>query len=301
MFTITCPGCQRAEVPMKDCYRIGDHLKCAQCAERDFPTESDRSAAKAVSLADMGTCGFCGKQKPEVTIKDMSGSPVCTACSQNLISRPFPTWVKAFFAGVLLLVGVSMAWNWRFFQAQRTLEELGETVREGDVEATLAGIKRFEDLVPESFGLQAARYYYEGIQALQQDSSEKALRLFEETHAYAPGEFELDYYITQARLGFAFDQGNYHEFLHESRKLGGLIPEDPMRFAYLASAHACLYASTDNALHRDSAEHFLAQAHVDGDSAAVAEYEARIRYRLHSKEIVSSKEYYARFPEGWKP
>lgn len=301
MFTITCPDCKREDVPLRECYRIDEHLKCAPCFEKEHTTESERIRTGASRLSDMNTCAFCGKQKPEVSIKDMSGSPVCVACSQSLISRPFPTWVKAFFAGVVLLVGVSIAWNWRFFKAQWTLDHIRVQVETGDVEATLAGIKRFEELVPEFSGLQATRFYYQGIQALQQDSAAKALHLFEKTHDYAPGAFDLEYLITNARMGKAFDEGDYVAFFDQTKKLGDLIPEQPIRFSYLASAHACMYASTHQEAYRDSAETFLLQARDGADTATIAEYEARIRYRLFSKEIIASKEYYTRFPTGWKP
>jgi hypothetical protein len=37
------------------------------------------------------------------------------------------------------------------------------------------------------------------------------------------------------------------------------------------------------------------------DPKEVQEYEMRILHRLHTREIITREEFYARFPDGWKP
>jgi hypothetical protein len=37
------------------------------------------------------------------------------------------------------------------------------------------------------------------------------------------------------------------------------------------------------------------------DLSELKEFEERLRYRLHSREIISAKQFKDRFPNGWKP
>ncbi|MEO8587749.1 MAG: hypothetical protein ABI432_00110 [Flavobacteriales bacterium] len=301
MFTITCPGCQRANVPLYECYRVGEHLTCTSCFEREHPLEADRSGPGIARLADMDHCAFCGKSKADVMIKNMNGSPVCVSCSQNLISRPFPLWVKAFFAGVLLLVVVSIAWNWRFFRAHGALTDIGTAAAEGDIDGVLNGIDRFDHLLPEQQELLGMRLYWQGLRAMQHDSAAAALALFEQVHREAPGQFELELLMTNARLGAAFDRQDYDEFLAQCKKLVELDRENPTTFASIASAFACKYATSVDTAYRDSSLQQLEKARSLGVDSSFTEYEERILYRLASREIISRTAFHERFPNGWKP
>lgn len=301
MFTITCPDCSRAEVPLNECYRIGEHLKCANCAERE---STDGTALKDVDrfrLADMNTCAFCGKHPPEVIMKNMSGSPVCQACSQNIISRPFPLWVKAFFAGVVLLVFVSIIWNWRYFNAYGALSDVKAAFEQGDLDAAIAGVDVYQSYLPESQDLYLPKRYWQGIRSLGRDSSAAAVMFLEEVESLAPGEFDTDELLLRARMGKAYDEQDYTGFLDYARQSRNRYgSSEASVLGSVASAFACLYATTSDDVFKDSAMHLLDQARVLGDTA-FSEYEGRILYRLHSKEIITRQAYYERFPNGWKP
>lgn len=301
MFTITCPDCGRTEVPLVECYRIGEHLKCTACAERESTEGSVPPDAERFRLADMNTCAFCGKHPPEVIMKSMGGSPVCQTCSQNLISRPFPLWVKAFFSGVVLLVFVSIIWNWRYFNAYGALNEVKAAFEKGDIDAAIAGVDAFEAYLPENQDLYLPKRYWQGLRSLGHDSSAAAVAYLEEVEQLAPGEFETDEYLLRARMGKAFDEEDYVGFLEyarQSRNRHGT--SDASVLGSVASAFACLYATTSDEAFRDSAMHLLDQARVLGDTA-FNEYEGRILYRLHSKEIISREAFYKLFPNGWQP
>lgn len=300
MFTITCPDCGRTEVPLIECYRIGEHLKCANCAERESsdgaaPTDLERSR-----LADMNTCAFCGKHPPQVAMKNMSGSPVCQNCSQELISRPFPVWVKAFFAGVVALVFVSIFWNWRYFNAYGALSNVKAAFEMGDLDAAIAGVDAYQSYLPESQDLYLPKRYWQGVRSLGRDSSAAAVDYLEEVEKLAPGEFDTDELLLRARMGKAFDEHDYTGFLdyaRQSRNKHGT--GDASVLGSLASAFACLYATTSDEVFKDSAMHLLDQARVLGDTA-FSEYEGRILYRLHSKQVITRDAYYKLFPNGWQ-
>lgn len=249
----------------------------------------------------MDTCAFCGKKSPDAVVKNMGESPICEHCSQDLISRPFPSWVKAFFAGVLILVAVSIAWNWKFFRAKAHLTTMNERIEEGDLSGAIAAVDDFHAIMRVEPDLLVARNFWMGIRALANDSAERALELLEDVEATRPGSFNTSDYLISARIGAAFDKGDYDGFLRHSRESLSKRRDDPIAFGSVASAFACLFVTSGDEAYRDSTLEMLRKAKAISTDTSFNEYEQRILYRMHSKEIITRAAFYERFPNGWTP
>ncbi|MBL7937919.1 MAG: hypothetical protein JNL43_01050 [Flavobacteriales bacterium] len=302
MFTSTCSECQREEVPLREFIRVDGRLVCGRCFDRLFPSEEDQKGKLISRLSEMTSCAFCGKQAPEVSIKNMGGSPVCITCSNELISKPFPIWVKAFFTGVLLLVVLSIVWNWRFLQGYWATKDMERALATGDLERAVRASDMAMQAVPEQDELALMSDYFHGIQLLKQDSSRAALKRFETVAYYAPGKFELGPVMQAAKIGVAFDDHDYDTFLTLTREAARAAPMEPMNLAALSSALACKYAVSGDTAVRDSAMMLITKAlSITPNDTVLLEYVERLNHRLTTREIIDRSTFHERFPNGWKP
>jgi len=79
-------------------------------------------------------------------------------------------------------------------------------------------------------------------------------------------------------------------------------PDDAIWQAQVASALACQYAVRGDPTLRSRAEAKLEAAKaIDKGALQKSRYEERIRHRLETREIIGGKEYFRRFPDGWRP
>ena len=302
MFSITCSGCQRENVPLKDCVMVDGRLTCLGCFNKEHPTETERAGKSIARLEDMQTCAFCGKRSPEITIKDMDGSPVCISCSQDLISKPFPLWVKAFFAGVLLLVAFSFAWNWRFFEGFHAVKGMKAAIEDGELDRVVPLSDAAHASVPEDQELAAASNYFNGLKLLQEDSQRAALARFEKVALYSTDLYDLTDVVAQARIGIAFDEKDYDTYLSLAREVATRKPMEPMVIGSLSSAFACKFAVSGDSAYYDSSWVLLNKAlSLSPEDTSVLEYTQRLRHRLATRDVIDRATYMQRFPEGWKP
>ncbi len=262
---------------------------------------TDPGEHSMVMLSDPHWCLLCASHSPDKPFKTYDGSPICPNCLQKDLSKPFPLWVKAFFAGVVVLVVVSIAWNWRFFTAYRTMRSAQVAMGFGDVLSAEADMDIAQAAVPESAELEAAFHFYRGIRLLSQDSSTAALASLRTVHDLVPGMIDdLPVYIRQAEWGSYFDEGNYPEFLRVSKEIHA-DSANALSAAGISSAYACMFAVEADSAYRDSSLTYMAEARsAIGADTTVLEYEQRIMYRLHAREIIDRTEFYRRFPNGWR-
>jgi tetratricopeptide (TPR) repeat protein len=155
--------------------------------------------------------------------------------------------------------------------------------------------------VPELPELREIAAFYQGIACLQEDHCEQALACFAKCD-HLQGSWPVADLKRQAMQGAAFDRKDYDQFLQLAEEAAKRDPNDPMATACVASALACQYAVHGDVKLREMAEAKLEEAKkLGGDVFKESNYEERIRYRLQTREIIDSKEFQRRFPNGWKP
>lgn len=299
MFTVKCSACAKEGIGLKDAVRSEGKILCMDCFRKEHP-EDLIGERGIVSLSDAHYCLLCGSHRAERPYQTYDGTPICQACLEKNLSKPFPKWVQAFFAGVVLLVIVSVIWNWRFFEGYRALKSMGSGLERGDLDQVVENATDAADALPELVEVEGARRYYRGIQLLSRDSSTAALDTLRSVQDITPGMFpDLSAYQEQAALGSAYDLKDYDGFLRIAKRMR----DDSANAATcdgVASAYACKFAVTGDSAYHDSANHLLdeARGHAGWDTTNI-EYEQRIRYRLYSREIINAKVFAARFPNGW--
>lgn len=271
---------------------------CIDCAKRVLGEDGDCTDVKR--HLDPTICLNCGADSGDVPLPQLKQVPTCQPCIDFFRNRPFPGWVKAFFATVVILVIVSLVWNWRFFQGYFEIKAAWAAMAEGQAETAAADMSSAAKHLPEVKELSIMAELFRGIDCLKNNRCEEAETCFAHCTAMPPG-FGVERLRQEAALGAAFDRKNYREFLRLAEEAEKQRPNEAMTIAQVASAHACLYAAHGNASERKAAEAKLAEAKKLNDkSLNSSDFEERIRHRLETREIIDRDEFLRRFPNGWK-
>jgi len=253
---------------------------------------------------DPTICAGCGLDNGDAEFVRLGPLPVCSACEALFRNRPFPIWIKAALVGMIILVVSTFVWNSRFMSAYYELKCFESAMSAGDTQRGAAYFASLSRRIPENKDLQAYRAFYEGILLLNQDKSAEALELLESCRGRIDEESGLDILIRNAKVGVAFDRGDYDEFLRLAQELSGLNQDDPIYAGQLASAYACKYAETQDEQYKVKSLIALEQARMMTSmnpeyEAYHDEYAQRILHRLHTREIIDRDEFHKRYPNGW--
>ncbi len=295
-----CSSCQK-EFPKNNTYLIKDGVFCEACGNEFLNKNKDTPQESIIRQMDNTLCFTCSKDNGNVRFMEISGIPLCPKCTAIARNRPFPKWIKISLATVILLVIFSFIWNLRFIEAYFSLKQSHKAIAAGEIEKVVDLVNKASQKVPEGKDLKVLSAYYTGILALKNDDNEKALNLFESCRETIPAD-HLDPLIAQAMIGYAFNNKDYDAFLAISKELSGKNPARVRYKAQLASAYACKYAVTGDQQYKDAALACLAD--VDKMPAEVSErdpdYKQRILYRLQTREIISTEDFYKKFRNGWQ-
>jgi len=143
-----------------------------------------------------------------------------------------------------------------------------------------------------------------GKLALEGGKDVEAAKLFREAAAQYPESKEMAAAVPYFEEGAAFEQKNYDRFLSLAQKVFTEKP-NATNAATIASAWACKYAVSGDAQFKDEAEQFLLKAQQMAQSDAeekkqMEDYAPRIRYRIDSRQIITTQEYNKRFRSNEK-
>jgi hypothetical protein len=284
---------------MNDTVRVADHILCVPCCNQALADKAAPRPALERQL-DPTVCVNCRQDAGATELPKVAGLPVCASCETLFRNRPFPMWIKASLAAVLVLVVVSLVWNLRFFQAYVALKRFVACSQQGNVGGAAAQMSAASAYVPESPDLRSLATFFEGVDLLRQNKCAEALARLTQCRDKVPPAYGVETLILQAQGGAAFDAQDYDGFLEAAQLLDRQTPSHYFNKATLASALACKYAQTGDAGFRTRSLECLDQARTMSNGAPeFAEYETRIRHRLASGEIITSEEFHQRFPNGW--
>ena len=293
-----CDKCGQSFV-LNELVSVFNETLCDCCTEdRLKNTAQERITGETVyRLTDPTICSRCGADGGQQEYGLLLKMPVCDSCGEHMRKYPFPLWIKAACLGLIVLVVFTISWNWRFFRARILMDRATKAVfLEGRLVDGAGQMQTAARLVPESGDMATLSNLMSGLVEMQEENYEKALDHFGRCSGLPP-DFGLDTLIVRCRIGAAFDNKDYREFLKFALQFQESSPDDPVSVAQVSSAYACLYATNGNDEDKDKAMEFLSRAEklsVNSVDSGFDEYKERILHRIETREVISRQEYYER-------
>ncbi len=283
--------------PQNDILAINRELICADCVDKKVMSGESVDMNNAVFEFDSTVCSFCGHDAGELDLPLKASRPICDDCTNSIERKISPAWLSPF----LFLIGFSIVggivFNWKYFEGYFILNKVVENYVLGDIESAYRETEQLIAKIPDSKDLKFVNNYYGGMYFLSVDSSKKALEMLNEIQE--PDDF-LVYLKNNARLSVAFDDKEYQTMLYYAEEI---YKTDSSASALLsvASANACLYATTNDEKHRKLAETQLSEALLlDDSSKSLQHYASKIEHRIATKRILTEEQYVKEFPNDWK-
>jgi tetratricopeptide (TPR) repeat protein len=115
----TCSICG-SEQPSGEMFSWENRALCAACsAKRAGDAAASGEAGVPARMIDPTICSFCNSDHDDRELPLVGDRPACGECTVRLHARPFPLWVKASLALLLVLLGVALWHGRRPFSAGR--------------------------------------------------------------------------------------------------------------------------------------------------------------------------------------
>jgi hypothetical protein len=116
-----CSSCG-TEFPVSEMFSLDQTLVCRACAEsRARQAQATGQKIQFGRILDPTICWKCKTDYGDQELSLVAGAPTCGRCAATLYASPFPVWLKAGLAGLLVLLVVAL-WNGRrYFAAGRHL------------------------------------------------------------------------------------------------------------------------------------------------------------------------------------
>ncbi len=305
-----CSACHVA-APTNDSFEVVGRTLCRPCAEQFVATRPARLEPGQIKrLTDPTVCAKCGADAGTVELPTIVGAPMCETCNAFYRNRPYPTWLKWSFVGLLCLAVAAFIYNWRFFAGYVEILRANRAIERGDVQQAAALMESASQRLPEIRELAVLPNLFKAAKLINEDKNDEALQLIQQNMPLAPPAWQQDFHIVELQAGLRadFDRKNYDGFLSKSQELFQLDPQDSMAAGSVASAYACKYAIGGNPNDRLESLRYLDQARQlnrtgnrEMGEEKFADYEARIQHRLATRTIVTAKQFHEQFPNGWKP
>jgi DNA-directed RNA polymerase subunit RPC12/RpoP len=298
-----CDDCGRA-FPVNETFKIIDGIFCRSCGEKLIKSRKDIRQEQIQRQFDATVCVNCGKDNGDAEFARMAGLPTCEECIKYFRNRPYPMWIRAAMVGLFLIVIFSFVWNERFICGYVDLRNANAAANTGDFKTTAKLFHSASARVPEAKYLSSIASFYEGVCLLSEDKSSEALERFNRSKPGLPAVWPVDEMIMNAKIGIAFDNKDYDEFLALSQKVYEKNPRQCDYVAMVASAYACKYAVSGDEQFKQQSLDFLKKAKTmserQGFLKEYNEYSDRILHRIATREIIDREEFNKRFPNGWQ-
>jgi tetratricopeptide (TPR) repeat protein len=300
MKTHTCHKCAAEEVPQNESLFIEEQPHCKDCVNQHYPNQEALAGKKAVKVLDPTVCMQCQGDFGATALPTLGQYPICEPCLLAIQKKTFPLWVKGFLAGIAVIVVFSFFWNWKYYSAYRTFNEGLAIASRGDYHQAAAVIKQASEQAPDATDLQTLGNYYEGLDALLTNKSEKAIVALNKCVGKIPADFNLNLLLLQAKTGAAFDRHDYKGFLSGCQESLALDSTQVGNWMGMASAYSCLYVAEGQDDYKVKAlEHIARAKQLDSISPEAKEYYNMIDYRLAEHQIITRDDFKKQFPHGW--
>jgi tetratricopeptide (TPR) repeat protein len=304
MKQVPCSECQQL-APMGETLLVKQQHVCSSCVEGVLAQAAAKGITKndVARASDPTICTQCKADHGNDELPRLAGVPVCETCEGRFRNRPYPTWLKLAFVGLVALAIFSFGWNWRFLAATREIHQMQRALAKQDFERAANFADQASRHVPEIPEFAGMAAFNHGLDALAKDHSAEAVDYLKKAkQSPNSGQLpEIELFLLQAEARAAFDAKQYDEFLAKAKAITGKTPGDPASVAMVASAYACKYAVTGNEEFRNEALKNLDRASkAAGKNPESADYRERILHRLDTREIITREEFSRRFPHGYQ-
>ncbi|HEY5747137.1 MAG TPA: hypothetical protein VIU12_13720 [Chryseolinea sp.] len=295
---VTCSHCNRTDVPVNESLHIDDVVFCHTCVNATF-TEDQLKGRNVVNEFDPTVCSSCSKDFGDTTLAKVAQYPMCPACAKAIEKKSFPTWVKAFFIGILVVVVFSTIYNWRFIEGYKEMNAATRAMQAKDYKTAARNLSAAFGHVPEQQDLKHLAHYCQGVTFLEEDNSTAALSELQACVDFMPEDYEIPQLIVRARLGATFDTKNYDQYLQVAKEHLRVDSTEGYRWSVMASAYACWYATTKTDSAKIQYNICRSNALVLDNSAEMMAQINRMDHRFETGEIITAEEFAKRFPNGW--
>jgi hypothetical protein len=291
---------------MNQMFTVFGRSLCEACGNQELSGHGGGiQPGDVVRQIDPTVCSKCAADEGSRELPRVAGLPFCGTCEDELRRRPFPLWIKVSFTLLLGLAAFSLIHNRRFLLGYVEMHRAGRAMAKRDVSQAAAFMSAAAAHVPEARELKDLADYFTGLDLMANDRAAEAVPLLQSGAVRLPPGTEArqvaEMLLAKAQAAVAFDAKDYDAFLAKETEMLKARPNDPMAMAGVASAHACKYAVTGDESHKQQALRMLESAVQADKGPHVADYRQRILFRLHTREIISKKEFDRRYPNGWNP
>ena len=166
-----CSSCQKTTIPITESIKIDGLLFCHACAQTTYPHEYLLEDKVVEQQFDPTICAFCKTDYGDLELPKTTKYPICADCQVDLDQRVFPSWVKAFFAGILLIVLLAFVWNWKYYQAYKNVRKANLYYVSGDYANATQSMTAASETVSEVSDLKTMATYFNGIDLLPKSLS----------------------------------------------------------------------------------------------------------------------------------
>jgi len=295
-----CTICEKKEIAVNDTIKINSETYCSACFETHFADQSKLKDKLIEKNIDPTICSSCSEDFGDIELNKISIYPICNDCEIKNKNKTFPTWVKAFFIVVMIIVTGSFFWNWKYYQAYSNIKKSNEYFTKGDYANATRLMSAASEKIPELEDLQTMATYFKGIGFLANDKSGEALIEFNKCKDKVPADYKMNSLIIQAKIGSSFDNQDYNGFLEASKENLAMDSTQVISLASVASAYACIYADKGDTAAKSNAFKFIDKAKaIDSASKEMKEYYNMIEYRIDSRKIIRREAFIKQFPNGW--
>ncbi|MDR6761192.1 tetratricopeptide (TPR) repeat protein [Flavobacterium sp. 2755] len=295
-----CTNCDNKSVPINETITIDEKDFCNSCFETNFPDDKSLSGKKIEKKHDPTICSACSKDFEEIELNKIGVYPHCNDCETAVNNRVFPTWVKAFFIGIIAIVLFSFYWNWQYFDAYNKFQESIGSFEKGDFANASNLMQKASTEVPEVEDLKTLADFYSGFNFLKQNKSKEALNKFNSCIGKIPPDYNLGLYINMAKIGVTFDKKDYDGFLAASQEVLKIDSTSAECYSGVASAYSCIYATKNDESAKIKSFEYLKKAKaIDSTSSEAKFYYNMIEYRLFAHTVITREEFIKKFPNGW--
>ena len=118
----TCCDCGLT-TSIRSFYSFNGKTYCEPCVWKASREAKERGEpSEYISLTDNSVCARCGASSGESADFAVVGKfPLCPSCATQVTTWPYPTWLKASLAALLILLAVALVHGRQYFHAGRSL------------------------------------------------------------------------------------------------------------------------------------------------------------------------------------
>ncbi len=149
----TCSGCGLT-ASIGSFYSIDGKLFCEPCSWKEERAAAERGEKlEKVSVVDGSVCARCKTVAADTGSADFpvfKGIPLCPNCQQQIQNWPYPVWLKASLAGLLILLAVALLHGRKYFHAGRVMYAGERLVEQGKYREAVPFLKEADEIAPQS-------------------------------------------------------------------------------------------------------------------------------------------------------